>query len=222
MSWVRLDDAFLDHPKFLEVGPVAGFMAVTALAWSNRNLTDGFIPGAQVNRLVDLEGIVDELHFGNGHVTALQIAELLVGARLWETAPRGYVIHDYTQFQLTAEQIRHQRQKTAVRVSQWRQRNAVTNPVTNGGVTGAPNPNPNTKPPIAPQGGRKRDLQRFNTAVVAYAAEQFPTLPAEPARQAVSQACRNGHAQTRQDVRAWMTRWFPELAYQLDQEEGPS
>src|SRR3954468_20309536 len=185
MSWVRVDDAFLDHHKFLRVGPDAGLMALAALAWSNRNLTDGHLPRAQIARLIDLDGIIDEHHFGNAYLTPLQIAQLLADAGLWDPEPGGYCIHNYSEFQPTAAQIQAQRQKTAVRVNQWRQRNGVTNGVTNGVGTRAPNPKLTTPPVVPPKGGptstRKRDRQRSTRDVAAYAAEHYPDHPADPA-----------------------------------------
>ena len=112
MSWVKLDDGFLDHPKFLKVGPVAGYVAITAMAWSNRNLTDGFIPDAQVPRLANLEGICDEVRGPhNDYIDAYQLAQALVEAGLWDPAEGGYQIHDYHDHQQTAEAIKARRLK---------------------------------------------------------------------------------------------------------------
>ena len=56
MSWVKLDDQFSDHPKLLKVGPLAGWLWVSSLAYSSRYLTDGFIPEEAVPRLINLLG----------------------------------------------------------------------------------------------------------------------------------------------------------------------
>src|SRR5690349_14142194 len=99
MSWVRLDDAFLDNPKILSAGPLAGFLWVVSIAWSNRNLTDGFIPEAQLIRLVDFRGF----SHGGEEAHAEELAKRLVRIGLWEKRKDGFYIHDYTIYQPTGE-----------------------------------------------------------------------------------------------------------------------
>jgi hypothetical protein len=119
VAWVKLDDAFLDHPKFLEAGPLAGYLAITAIAWSNRNLQDGFIPHAQVPRLVNFDGIArvwsGELAGGGEEVEAKALANELVDAGLWEAVDGGFRIHDYHDYQPSAEAVRAERLKAAER-----------------------------------------------------------------------------------------------------------
>lgn len=129
MSWVKLDDGFLDHQKFLEAGPVAGYMALSALAWSNRNLTDGFIPGAQVARLANLEGICDEIRgSSNDYIHYTELAAALVEAGLWNPAEGGYQIHDYHDHQPTADTIRSKRAKDRDRKSNGRTPDSAGSP----------------------------------------------------------------------------------------------
>jgi hypothetical protein len=110
MGWVKLDDAFLDHPKFLEAGPLAGYLCIAAIAWSNRNLTDGFVPRAQVRRLVDFDGIALSVFDGelSGVVEdadAVELAERLCACKLWGEVEGGWRIHDYHEWQRTSEEI---------------------------------------------------------------------------------------------------------------------
>lgn len=51
MGWVRIDDAFYDNPKFLDLSLEATGLWVTMLAWSNRNLTDGIVPQKAVEKM---------------------------------------------------------------------------------------------------------------------------------------------------------------------------
>jgi hypothetical protein len=57
MTWVRLDDAMLDHPKVARLSPLGLAQHVAGIVWSSRNLTDGILPRRVVNRLLDWEGI---------------------------------------------------------------------------------------------------------------------------------------------------------------------
>ena len=81
MPWVKLDDSFYDHPKFVGLSPAAGWLWVRMLAWCNHHRTDGFIPNAVV---------------GSGGKAQ---AAALVAARLWEREIGGYRVHDYLEYQ---------------------------------------------------------------------------------------------------------------------------
>jgi len=86
MPWVKLDDKFPDHPKVVAAGPMAGWLYICGLAYANRMLTDGFIPTAQVRRLVDIRG-------------TQALADRLVEVGLWHQMEGGYQIHDYLEYQ---------------------------------------------------------------------------------------------------------------------------
>lgn len=97
MAWVRLDDLMPENPKVLRAGPGAGWLHVCALAYCNRNLTDGHVPATALRRLADLEDPARE-------------AERLVEAGLWDEVEDGYEIHDYLDFQPSAAEVRKQRE----------------------------------------------------------------------------------------------------------------
>lgn len=119
MSWVRLDDQFADHPKVTTAGPLAGWLYVCGLLYAARYLTDGFIPTAHVARLAALP-------------RPRQLAERLVQVGLWERAEGGYRIHDYAEYQPTADDVRATRAANAARQATWRsRRNGASNGVTN-------------------------------------------------------------------------------------------
>lgn len=101
MGWIKLDDSFIDHPKYLEAGPLAGYLCIAGMAWCNRNLTDGFIPRGQVRRLVDFDGYGEHAW----PTDAMNLADELVAAGLWEKEERGYRVHDYHDWQRSREQI---------------------------------------------------------------------------------------------------------------------
>jgi hypothetical protein len=93
MAWGRIDDTFYDHPKVDELGryrlPCVG-LYVLGLSWSNRFLTDGHIPFDRVKRL--------------GGTKAL--AERLVRVGLWDLLVDGYRIHDFLDYNDSADAVR--------------------------------------------------------------------------------------------------------------------
>jgi hypothetical protein len=96
MAWGRIDDSLYDHPKVDELGrhrlPCMG-LYVLAISWSNRYLTDGYIPVDRVKRL------------GGTPV----LAEWLVRVGLWDKVAEGYRIHDFFDYNDSAERVRNRR-----------------------------------------------------------------------------------------------------------------
>ena len=144
MPWVRIADDFPDHPKVVRAGVEAAWLYVCGLAYSNRYATDGLIPSVQVRRLADV-------------ADATRLADRLVEVGLWERAADGYQIHDYGEYQPSADDIKRERDAAAKRQAEYRKRralareearNGVSNGVSNADVTaspratGAPEPGP--------------------------------------------------------------------------------
>lgn len=102
MSWVSIDDGAPDHRKFLRLAEEEkdnGAAAVTlwwaALCYANRQKArDGFIPSAKITALWPFPAKV-----------ALAAAAALVRVELWAVVSGGYKIHDYTEYQLSAEKL---------------------------------------------------------------------------------------------------------------------
>lgn len=124
MPWVRLDDHFDENLKMAEVGPLGLALWVSALAYCNRNLTDGFIPLSVARTLIDLTG-----HFVTGDppgsegdvgwTTKLTI-DSLVNARLWDAVSGGYQVHDFAAYQPSRVQVLEERRKAADRQAKHR------------------------------------------------------------------------------------------------------
>lgn len=92
MSWIRIDDRAPWHRKILDAGPAAAWLWVCGLAYANQQTAhDGFIPEAAIPFLPirNAESLVPDL--------------LRVG--LWDRLDRGYLIHDYHDFQPTKEEV---------------------------------------------------------------------------------------------------------------------
>jgi hypothetical protein len=151
MTWVRLDDQFCDHPKIVEAGPLAAWLYVCGLSYCSRQLTDGFIPAGQVRKLADVDNAGD-------------LSDRLVAAGLWDRVDGGFHVHDYLEYQPSAEKVKADRAATAKRQADWRERkqqerslvnkksngvtNAVTTPVSNATRNGPVTPSPSHPDPI--------------------------------------------------------------------------
>lgn len=91
--WAKLDPELLDHGKVFvageKIGPNGPAIALgvyaVGLMWSNKHLTDGFIPNEVVRSL---------RHVANPRA----VAAALTAAGLWEKNGRGYQIHDFLEF----------------------------------------------------------------------------------------------------------------------------
>lgn len=165
MAWVRIDDAFATSPKVVEVGPLGMAMQVAALCYSNRELTDGHIPRPIARTLVDFEvtrnGKPWTLAAVNGtggeNLTADWVIGLLVDAGLWhepghdcETCPtvdRGYLIHDYLEYQASKSAVIARREANAERKSRSRRKSQDTSHAESQRDT-EESPPPVTPPPI--------------------------------------------------------------------------
>jgi hypothetical protein len=94
MAWVKLDDAFYDHPRLLDRSLADLGLWAVGIAYSNRHMQDGFVPAAFVKRM-------------GGKPAGL------VSCGAWEPCDGGWRIRDYLQHQRSAEEIRELREKRA-------------------------------------------------------------------------------------------------------------
>lgn len=96
MPWVRFDDNYPDHPKVSELSDAAFRLHVSAICYSSRYLTDGFVSRGQLRRIAttdDLAGVLDEL----------------VAAGLFEPADGGFWIHDYLDYNPSRDAVESRR-----------------------------------------------------------------------------------------------------------------
>ena len=127
MGWVKLDDNFPDHPKVVAAGSSAAWLYICGLTYCSRFLTDGFIPAAQVPRLSDMRN-------------PQALAQRLVEVGLWEQGVKGYVVHEYTRWQRTKEQVDSERSSARVRANFRRTNSEVRLPEAEADRSNPPNP----------------------------------------------------------------------------------
>lgn len=102
--WSRLDDTLIDHRKIYEAGELLGRngtaialgIYVVGLMWCNKHLSDGHLSKAVVKSF---------RHVKN----PLGVADALTAAGLWEKNGNGYKVHDFHDFNPTANAVRTRR-----------------------------------------------------------------------------------------------------------------
>ena len=96
-QWTPLAVGFFTHPKVVQVDGPAKLLYLAGLCYSQRHLTDGWLPAGVVPILAAEAGC-----------TRRGAAELeRVG--LWDAADGGWQIHDWAEWNRPAEQVRRRR-----------------------------------------------------------------------------------------------------------------
>ncbi|SDL74192.1 hypothetical protein SAMN05421874_12859 [Nonomuraea maritima] len=106
MAWVRLDDPFPTHRKVRHLSDQAFRLYVSALCWCNANLSDGQIPERELKFVSDVRA-------------PKRYASELVSVGLWEETDSGWCVHDYLEYQPSAEKIREGREAKRARQERW-------------------------------------------------------------------------------------------------------
>lgn len=108
MTWVKLDDHIVSHPKVVAAGPEAMWLQVSALCYCAQQLTDGVVPKGMVPMLAPKRPAV--------------LARRLVDAGIWLDEGDHYRIHDYHDYQPSREQVESQRDAARERQRKSRRR----------------------------------------------------------------------------------------------------
>lgn len=99
LQWVRLDTQFPSNPKVLELAARkkwrAAFVYLGSLAYCGQHGTDGYVP---TNALPFI------------HATRADAAEL-VDVGLWLTAPGGWEINGWMEFQISDDESKERRSR---------------------------------------------------------------------------------------------------------------
>lgn len=106
MSWVRLDDARWDNRKLTQAGFAARGLDEAAICWSASHDADGRITRRALRSLAGAHG--------ERNVTRL-VARLVEVGR-WRQVDRDtWEIHDYLQFNFSAEEVKRRREADRLR-----------------------------------------------------------------------------------------------------------
>lgn len=163
MGWVRLDDNFADHPKVIALSDTAFRLYIEALCYSNRQLTDGFIPMAVYLKLSKNDD-----------------ADYLIEAGLWESVHRtitdssvttGYQIRSYTEYQPTREKVEEKREQAKERLRRYREKQTGNADETQMKRHPQPIPNPTQPNP-------NKDIEIKDKNYLEPVAEEYELTPA--------------------------------------------
>lgn len=128
MGWVRLDDNFADHPKVIALSDTAFRLYITGLCYSNRQLTDGFIPYGMVNTWV-------------GH-DPMKPSDELEDQNLWSRTDKGFVIRSYNEYQPSREDVTRKRESGKERLRKHRFKKTIETEMKHTGNSDPTQPNP--------------------------------------------------------------------------------
>lgn len=105
MSWAKIDDRANEHRKMLAAGAEACWLWACGLMYANRQpARDGFIPEAVLAMLYPFK-------------YPKRLVSRLIDAGLWEKAPGGYQIHEFTLWNQTKEQVEERKAKARERAA---------------------------------------------------------------------------------------------------------
>jgi hypothetical protein len=147
MTWVRIDENFPEHPKTMAAGDDAAWWFVCALAYCNRQLTDGLIPAATVRRLTN-------------HKHPIALAMKLVEVGLLERTDDGFMVHDFLNYQPSKASVEDDRRKARERMAKARGTSADVRP---NKPRSSPNPIP-SRPVPDPQSSSSSSTGSSNGA----------------------------------------------------------
>jgi hypothetical protein len=169
MTWFKVDDGFHSHPKTIAAGNAAIGLWTRCGSHCSSYTTNGFVPK----------------NIAKAFGTPAQVQRLLeVG--LWREVSGGYQMHDFLDFNPTAEKVLADRAEAAERKRRWREqhRQSVTevsrpgHAVTSASVTDLshlPRPDPTRPDPLT-----SRSLTTSNSDTRQPGTEDDPNGPTPP------------------------------------------
>lgn len=110
MPWFKIDDGFHCHPKVLAAGNAALGLWTRLGAYCSDQLTDGFVPES-----------IAKTYGKRGEIDRLLAVNLLENGEHSDYGP-GYWLHDYLDFNPSADKVREERAAAAERQRRARER----------------------------------------------------------------------------------------------------
>lgn len=132
MPWLKVDDAFTDHPKIEALSDRGFRLHVAGMCFCARLLTDGHIPADRVRRLLP-------------SVTKRMLDELVTEG-CWVKVEDGYRVHGYLDYNPSKEKVLHERAAAAARKAAFLKRKADAEARKNGAANAVPNGDGNASP----------------------------------------------------------------------------
>jgi len=160
MPWVRFDDQYPIHRKVDGLSDAAFRLHTSAIFWSARNLTDGFVSEE------DLGGVTARVRTparfaaecvakDNWHDSRYPCPSEKCPAPVDDSYPQGWVIHDYWEYQPSKQQVVKERQASALRQKRWKEKHYHSPSSSNGSSNAVTHAVSNPAPP-RPEGKRGR------------------------------------------------------------------
>lgn len=119
MGWVKVSDDYPDHPKLDSLSDGAFRLDVSGWCYAARHLTDGVIPAGRVSRLTPRykpAHVAELVKVGRWHPDGHDCG------RCPQPGPDGYTIHDYLDFNPSAERVNKERDEARTRMRTHRAR----------------------------------------------------------------------------------------------------
>lgn len=104
MTWAKLDDKFIRHPKVFGLSDGAFRLHISGIVYACEFETDGQIDAGLLRMLTRNESLVDEL----------------VAARLWDTVAGGWEIHDFLDWNPSKATLHEKRVQAKKRMNSVR------------------------------------------------------------------------------------------------------
>jgi hypothetical protein len=123
VTWFRLDDGWLRHPKHRAAGLKGRALWIAAGTWSSEQLTDGRIPKEMLPVLaIDAE-------IGTGHTEARRLVDI----GLWDDLGDAWQFHDWHDFQpsradVLADRAKREAASVLANHTRWHTRRGRTDP----------------------------------------------------------------------------------------------
>jgi hypothetical protein len=110
MPWAKFDDRFPSNRKVRLLSDGAFRLYVSAICWSAENLTDGVVKTSELRLVADVKAARTRVK----ELEEAELFEVLEGV--------GWKIHDYHEYNPTAEQVRADRAAKTARQQRWREK----------------------------------------------------------------------------------------------------